>query len=201
MIRVMLVADMTLLRSALAAVLSSENDVKVVAEATCSDDVVPIAETLRAEVAVIDLDPPGGAAVAAAQALAAALPDCHLLLIAGVRMAARAHRVLGSRVRGLLGTDTGPHQLAEAIRTVADGERMIDPALAVAALQVPDNPLTPRERDVLRAAADGRSTTTIAAHLHLSCGTVRNYVSSALRKTGACNRVEAARIAEEADWL
>jgi two-component system response regulator DesR len=201
MIRVMLVADVTLLRSALAAVLSSENGLKVVADATSSDDVVPIAETLRADVAVIVLDPPGSNAIGAARLLAAALPGTHLLLIAGAQMAARAHRILGTRMRGLLGKDTGPRQLTAAIRAVTSGEQVIDPALAVAALQAPHIPLTPREMDVLRVAADGSSTADIAAQLHLSPGTIRNYVSSALRKTGAENRVEAARIASEAGWL
>jgi two-component system response regulator DesR len=201
MIRVLLVADVMLLRSALAAVLSSENDLKVVAELTCSGDVVPIAEALRADIAVIDLDPPGCTALAVAQAIGAALPRCHLLLLTGARMAARIHRLLDTRAHGLLGKDTGPHQLAAAIRKVAGGERVIDPALAVAALQVPRNPLTARELDVLRVAAEGASTAEIANRLHLSRGTVRNYVSSALRKTAAGTRVEAAHIAEEAGWL
>lgn len=196
MIRTMLVADLLLLRSSLATALSHEDGVKVVAEAACSDPVAPIADSLHADVAVVDLDPPGGPV--AAKTLT---EHCHLILLADAGMAAKAHRMLGTRVGGLLGKDTGPRQLAAAIRTVAGGDRVIDPALAVAALQASRNPLTAREVDVLQVAAEGASTAEIAGRLHLSRGTVRNYVSSALRKTGAANRTAAARVATTAGWL
>lgn len=196
MIRTMLVADVLLLRSALAAALSQEDGMEVVAEVTSSDPVAPIAESLRADVAVVDLDAPGGRV--AANALSA---HCRLILLTDAAMAAKAHQMLGTQVGGLLGKDTGPCQLATAIRTVAGGDRVIDPALAVAALQASRNPLTPREVDVLQIAAEGVSTAEIAARLHLSRGTVRNYVSSALRKTAAANRTAAARVATSSGWL
>lgn len=201
MIRVMLVADVMLLRSSLGAALSSEDDVKVVAEVSCSDAVAPIAESLRADVAVVDMDPPSCAAVTAVKAIDTAAPECRLLLLAGSAMAAKAHRLLGARVSGLLGKDTGPHQLAGAIRKVAGGERVLDPAMAKAALRAARNPLTPREVDVLRVAAEGASTAEIAARLYLARGTVRNYVSSVLRKTAAPNRTAAARLADQSGWL
>lgn len=196
MIRTMLVADMPLLRSALAAALSHEDGVEVVAEAACSAPLAPIAESLRADVAVIDLDTPGGPV--AAKTLAA---RCHPILLADTGLAAKAHDMLGTRVGGLLGKDTEPRHLAEAIRTVAGGDRVIDPALAVAAARAWRNPLTPREVDVLQIAAEGVSTAEIAARLHLSRGTVRNYVSSALRKTAAENRTAAARVARVWGWI
>jgi len=200
-IRVMLIDDVLLLRTALAAVLSNEIDIKVVADLASSDDVAPIAEALRPDVAVIDFDPRGCAALAAARALGLVMPGCGVLALTSVRPAGPVRRLLASTVQGVLGKDTEPCQVAQAIRKVARGDRVIDPALAVAAMLVPQGPLTPRELDVLRVAAEGVPTAEIASRLHLSCGTVRNYVSSALRKTGARNRLEAARIADDAGWL
>jgi two-component system response regulator DesR len=129
------------------------------------------------------------------------MPGCGVLALTSVRPAGPVRRLLASTVQGVLGKDTEPFQVAQAIRKVARGDRVIDPALAVAAMLVSQGPLTPRELDVLRVAAEGVPTAEIASRLHLSCGTVRNYVSSALRKTGARNRLEAARIADDAGWL
>lgn len=201
MIRILLMADVTLLRSSLAAVLSHEADMDVVAELNCSDDVGPPAEALRPDVAVLDVDLRRGAALSVAHALRAARPECETILLVGLDAAGRLHRALDSRVRGVLSKDSGPGQLVRAIRTVARGERVIEPALAIAALSTPRNPLTTREQDVLRLAANGAPTAEICDQLFLAGGTVRNYLSSILRKTGCRNRVEAVRTAELAGWL
>jgi two-component system response regulator DesR len=192
---------MTLLRSALAAVLANEEDLKVVGELRCSGDIGSAAQALRPDVAVIDLDPRGAAALRAAAALNAALPACEVLMLVGQDSAGPIHRALDARARGLLSKDTCPRELAQAIRRVYRGERVIDPALAVTAVSAPPNPLTHRELDVLRLAAGGVTSAEIADQLYLSCGTVRNYLSAILRKIGARNRFEAVRTAERAGWL
>jgi two-component system response regulator DesR len=122
-------------------------------------------------------------------------------VLAGPGLTEAVHEALDKHVQGFVGTDTAPHQLTEYVRRVAAGERVIDPVLAVAALSAPHNPLTAREREVLRLAGTGSSSAEIAARLHLSAGTVRNYLSAIMHKTGARNRLEAFRIAEEAGWL
>jgi len=200
-IRILLIADMMLFRSALASVLANEEDLKVVGELTCGGDIGSAAQALHPDVAVIDLDARGTAALRAASSLNAQLPECEVLLLAGADSAGPIHRALDARARGLLGKDTCPRQLVQAIRQVARGERVIDPALAVAAVSAQRNPLTRRELDVLRLAAGGVTSAEIAGQLFLSCGTVRNYLSTILRKIGARNRFEAVRTAEKAGWL
>jgi len=124
-----------------------------------------------------------------------------MLMLLDVEASGAVHGELETRVPGFIGKDTAPAQLAQYIRRVADGERVIDPALAVAAWSVPRNPLTRREREILRVAAEGRTSLEIANQLHLSVGTVRNYLSSVMRRTGARSRLEAIRIATDRGWL
>ncbi|HEU4427061.1 MAG TPA: response regulator transcription factor [Pilimelia sp.] len=202
MIRILLVEQAGLWRRALAVALSIEDDIEVAAELPGIAEAIPIAEASRPDVVVSDIDaladdsdPAGG------QEICKVLPDCPFLVLADPGEPGAMREVLGPHVRGLFGTDSGPCALAQCIRRVAKGERVIDPRLAVAALCAPVNPLTTREREVLRVATLGVPSIEIAARLHLSAGTVRNYLSMIIRKTGGRNRMEAVRLAEEAGWL
>ena len=199
-IRILLVTRMSLLRGALAAVLSAEEDLDVSAAIANLDEVVHLARAVRPDVTVIDLDlltddgfPP--------TRLNEALPDCATLVLADTDSPTMLRSTLDTHVRGFVSMDASPGLLAEYIRQVAKGERMIDPMLAVAALRAPRNPLTQREREVLAIMASGLRSSEIAARLHLSTGTVGNYISMIIRKTGTRNRLEAVRMAEEAGWL
>ena len=198
MFRILLAQKRSLYRAALAAVLSYEEDLEVVAETTRFEEVLSFARAVRPDVAVIDLDLLIDADL---DQLAEAAPDCAILVLAGPSLTEGVHDALDKYVRGFIGTDTAPAQLTEYLRRVAAGERVIDPVLAVATLCAPHNPLNERERDVLRIAGRGFSSAEIAARLHLSAGTVRNYLSASMHKTGARSRLEAFRIAQEAGWL
>ena len=198
MFRILLAQKKSLYRAALATVLSYEEDMQVVAETTRMEEVFSFARAVRPDIAVIDLDLLIDADLGR---LAEAMPDCAILVLAGPSLTEAVHDALDKYVLGFIGTDTAPAQLTDYLRRVAAGERVIDPALAVAALCAPQNPLTERERDVLRIASRGFSSAEIAARLHLSAGTVRNYLSASMRKTGARNRLEAFRIAEASGWL
>jgi two-component system response regulator DesR len=201
MFRVLLVEQTNLFRAALAAVLSKEDDLDVVAQLGRITETELIARAVRPDVAVIDIDLLTDENAAIAGRLNEALPDCAILALAGPDLTEAVHEALDSHVRGFVGKDTPPSQLAQYIRQVAAGERVIDPTLAVAALSAPRNPLTAREREILRIAASGVPSAEIGAQLYLSAGTVRNYLSAIMHKTGARNRLEAVRIAEEGGWL
>ncbi|OLB78571.1 MAG: hypothetical protein AUI14_12780 [Actinobacteria bacterium 13_2_20CM_2_71_6] len=201
MFRILLVQQMNLFRAALAAVLSHEDDLEVVAELARVQETVPTAEVVRPDVTVIDLDLLTNGHLEIAAQLNKAVPDCAILVLAGPGLTETTLETLDRHVRGFVGKDAPPTQLTEYVRRVAAGERVIDPMLAVAALTGPRNPLTAREREILRVTGLGGSSAEIAAELHLSVGTVRNYLSVIMRKTGARNRLEAFRFAEEAGWL
>jgi two-component system response regulator DesR len=192
---------MNLFRAALAAVLSREDDLEVVAELARLTELVPIAQVVRPDVTVIDLELLTDGGLTVVSRLAAAVPRCAVVVLAGTTLTEATHHALGGHVHGFVGKNIPPTQLAEYIRRVAAGERIIDPVLAVAALTGPRNPLNERELEILRIARSGASSAEIAAQLHLSVGTVRNYLSTIMRKTGARNRLEAYRAAEEAGWL
>jgi two-component system response regulator DesR len=201
MIRVMVVEDIDLVRGALAAVLSSEKDLEVVAQLAGTDDVLAAARERKPDVAVIDIarcDPPG---LLIPQQLHKELPDCQVLVLTPQRTAEALRHVLGAGLRGFLNNDTPPRQLVESVRRIAAGEWVIDPVLALAALHGEANPLTLRQRDVLRLAGAGVPAAEIARQLFLSPGTVRNYLSAAIRKTGTRNLMEAIRHAERSGWL
>ncbi len=203
MIRILLVAQTGLWRKALAAVLSYQDDIEVVAELTRLDGAAAsIAHGSRPDVVVFDIDPlAGGADLVDTRDVNDALSDCALLILVDP-VAPRAIRdVLGPRVRGVFGKDGGPYGLVQYIRWVAEGRRVIDPTLSVAALCAPANPLTTREREILRVAKSGVPSSEIAARMHLAVGTVRNHLSTIIRKTGSRNRMEAIRAAEAAGWL
>jgi two-component system response regulator DesR len=201
-IRIVLVEPTGLWRRALALALSNEDDLDVVAELARLDAATAIAEAVRPDVVVVDI---GSFAdsddLAATQEIGNMLPDCAILVLADPAVPGAMRQALRPHVRGLFDKDSGPRALAQCIRRVVEGERVIDPRIAVAALCAPANPLTSREREILRVATLGVPSVEIAARLHLSVGTVRNYLSVIIRKTGGRNRMEAIRLAAEAGWL
>jgi two-component system, NarL family, response regulator DesR len=201
MIRVLLAEDQLMVRGALAALLSLEKDMEVVAEAARGDEVVPIALQARPDVALVDIEMPGGGGLDATKALRERLPSCRIVILTTFGRSGYLRRAMESGAVGFLLKDAKAAELAIAIRRVMAGERVVDPELALAALSEGDNPLTSREREVLAAALDGASIADIAARLYLSEGTVRNHLSVAMQKLGARNRMEAARIAEQKGWL
>jgi two-component system response regulator DesR len=201
MIRVMLAEDQALVRGALAALLSLEGDIGVVAEVARGDEVVRVALTTRPDVALLDIEMPGGDGLSAAHALRERLPECRVVILTTFGRSGYLRRAMESGAVGFLLKDAPAAELAVAIRRVVAGERVVDPELALAALSEGGNPLTSREREVLAAALDGASIADIAARLSLSEGTVRNHLSMAIQKLGAHNRMEAARLAEQRGWL
>lgn len=201
MIRVLLAEDQAMVRGALAALLRLEGDIAVVAEVARGDEVVPAALTTHPDVALLDIEMPGGDGLAAASALRAAVPACRVVILTTFGRSGYLRRAMESGAVGFLLKDAPAGQLAVAIRRVIAGERVVDPDLALAALSEGDNPLTRRERDVLAASLDGATIADIAAQLSLSEGTVRNHLSIAIQKLNAHNRMEAARIAEQKGWL
>src|SRR6266699_1018861 len=201
MIRVLLAEDQAMVRGALAALLTLEGDIEIVAEVGNGNDVVPSALTAKPDVALLDIEMPGCDGITAAAALHAQLPSCRVLILTTFGRPGYLRRSMESGVVGFLLKDAPAAQLAAAIRRAVAGERIIDPTLAMTALSEGNNPLTEREREVLAAATSGASIAEIAESLFLSEGTVRNYLSVAVQKVGAHNRVEAAHIAEQKGWL
>jgi two-component system, NarL family, response regulator DesR len=200
-IRVLLVIEMSLLRGALAAVLSNEEDIEVVAGIAGGERVVPAAIRHRADVAVLDVDQGGSEALTAAQMLHERLPGCRVVVLATAQRPGLVRRALDVPVAGAVDKDAQPRRLLGTIRQVAKGKRMIDPALAVAAIGVAGSPLTPRELTVLDLASGGASPSEIAQRLFLSRGTVCNYLSRVMTKLDARTRIDAIRIAAEAGWI
>lgn len=201
MIRVMLAEDQAMVRGALAALLGLEGDIEIVAEVARGDEVVQAALTTQPDVALLDIEMPGANGLDVAAELHMRLPACRVIILTTFGRPGYLRRAMESGVKGFLVKDAPAAQLATAIRRVAAGERVVDPTLAMSALSDGDNPLTDRERDVLAVAARGASIAEIAEALALSEGTVRNYLSIAIQKLNAHNRVEAARIAEQKGWL
>ena len=197
MIRVLLAEDQAMVRGALAALLIREQDIEIVAEVARGDEVVGAALATRPDIALLDIEMPGGDGLAAAQALREALPTCHSVILTTFGRSG----YLRSGAVGFLLKDAPASELAVALRRVMKGELVVDPDLALAALSEGNNPLTPRERDVLSASLFGASLAEIATRLFLSEGTVRNHLSTALQKLSAQNRMEAARLAEQKGWL
>lgn len=201
MIRVLLAEDQTMLRGALASLLALQDDIEVVAEAARGDDAVAQALATRPDVALLDIEMPGLDGLSVAGELQRHLPTCRVLMLTTFGRPGYLRRAMESGAAGFLLKDAPPDELAHAIRRVMAGERVVDPILALSALSEGASPLTERERTVLQNARFGASVADIAARLALSEGTVGNYLSSAMQKTGARNRVEAAHIAEEKGWL
>src|SRR5262245_6645877 len=192
---------MHMIRGALVALLRLEADIDVVAELDRGDAIVETALKTRPDVAVVDIDLPGGDGLTAAASLRQKLPSCQTLVLTGLSQPGNLLRALKVHVKGFLLKDAPASALANAIRSVAAGRRVLDPALVAVAVETGASPLTVRETDVLRAARSGRSTEEIGSMLNLSPTTVRNYLSNAIGKLGARNRLEAIRAAKDAGWL
>ena len=200
MVRILLVEPMNLLRRALATVLSAD-DVEVTGALASLEEALFVARRGRPDILLVNVELLTNADAAVLRRLDTELTDCAVVALVEADTPGGVAGELNSRVRGFVGKEIAPEQLTECLRRVAAGERVIDPTLAVAAWQAGRNPLTAREVEILRIAAKGIPPAEIAATLHLSAGTVRNYLSSIMRKTNARNRLEAVRAAEEAGWL
>jgi two-component system, NarL family, response regulator DesR len=200
-IRVLIAEDMHMIRGALVALLSLEPDIEVAAELDRGDAILETALRTRPDVAVIDIDLPGLDGLSAADLLHEQLPACRTLILTGLGQPGNLLRALKAHVRGFLLKDAPADRLADAVRRVSVGERILDPDLVAAAVETGASPLTERETAVLRSAEQGLSTDEVAARLHLSPATVRNYLSNVIAKVGARNRLDAIRIARDAGWL
>ncbi|GAA3352044.1 response regulator transcription factor [Amorphoplanes nipponensis] len=201
MIRLLLADDQALVRGAMAALLGMEPDLAVVAEVGRGDEVVDAVRRHGVDVALLDVEMPGMDGVAAARELRAAVPGCRVLMVTTFGRAGYLRQAMAAGAGGFVVKDTPARQLADVVRRVHQGLRVVDPALAAQSLAHGDSPLTERECDVLRAARDGGTVADIARELHLSEGTVRNHLSSAIGKTGARTRAEAVRLAVDNGWL
>ncbi|MEU8343341.1 response regulator transcription factor [Spirillospora sp. NPDC048832] len=201
MIRVMVAEDVRILRETLTTVLGLEDDIEVVAAVERGDEIVGAAVRSRPDVAVLDIDLPGMDGLDAAAGLRAELPDCRTVVLTGLGKPGHLRRGLAAGISGFLLKHAPADDLVDAIRKAVAGERVVDPQLALAELERADSPLTEREADVLRLSATGAEAGDIARSLSLSRGTVRNYLSSAVLKLNARNRIDAIRIATDQGWL
>ncbi len=200
-IRLLIADDQALVRGALAALLGLEHDIEVVAQVGRGDEVVEAARASEADVALVDIEMPGIDGIAAASLLRAEVPGCRALIVTTFGRPGYLARAMQAGASGFVVKDTPAAELADAVRRVSMGLRVVDPALAAESLAQGDSPLTERETDVLAAARDGGSIADIARTVHLSEGTVKNHLSSAIGKTGGRNRADAVRVAVERGWL
>jgi two-component system, NarL family, response regulator DesR len=200
-IRVLLAEDQGMMRGALALLLSMEPDIEIVAQVSSGDEIVPTCVDTRPDVALLDIEMPEMSGLAAARLMRDRCPDCRVVIVTTFGRPGYLREAMDAGVSGFVVKDGPVDQLAGIIRRVLAGDRVIDPTLAVAALTSGPNPLTDRERDVLSAAVDGSPIGEIASRLHLSKSTVRNYLSAAIQKLNARNRIEAAQRARDHGWL
>ncbi|MCX3058977.1 response regulator transcription factor [Streptomyces beihaiensis] len=200
-VRVLLAEDQGMMRGALALLLGMEPDLEVVAQVAAGDAIVDAALAHRPDVALLDIELPGMSGLDAAAALRDQVPRCRVLILTTFGRPGYLRRAMEAGAAGFLVKDGPVEELAESIRKVLRGDTVIDPALAAAALSAGPSPLTAREADALRASADGATVADVAERLHLSESTVRNYLSSAIGKTGTRNRAEAWREARRQGWL
>ena len=196
--RVLLADDEHLIRGAIAALLDLEDGIEVVAQVGRGDEVLAAVEKHRPDVAVLDIEMPGMDGLSAAEQISS---QCKIVILTSLGRPGYLRRAMAAGVSGFLGKDASAEELAMAIRKVQSGGRYLDAELAAAAMAAGDSPLTDRERDALRLAADGHTIAKIAGELHLTEGTVRNYLSSAMTKLNAQNRLEAIRTAQRMGWL
>ncbi len=201
MIRVLLAEDQGMIRGALASLLGLEPDFEVVAEVARGDEVLDAALRVRPDVALLDIEMPGASGLEAAEQLAAELPACRVLILTTFGRPGYLRRAMEGGASGFVLKDAPASELSSAIRRALTGERVVDPGLAAAALSQGECPLTAREHEVLAAARGHATASELARTLHLSPGTVRNHLSSAMQKLDARNRAEAVRVAEEHGWL
>ena len=200
-INVLLADDQALVRGALATLLGLEPDIEVVAQVGTGRQVVDAVRASGADVALLDIDMPDGDGLSAAAAIREARLDCRCLIVTTFGRPGYLSRAMEAGASGFIVKDPPPQQLADAVRKVHAGLRVIDPSLAQESVFLGPNPLTEREQETLREALTGSGVSEIAKQLHLSEGTVRNYLSSAIGKTNSRNRTEAARVAETNGWL
>ncbi|MDF2420543.1 response regulator transcription factor [Trueperella pyogenes] len=200
-IRVVLADDQALVRGALAALLSLEEGIDVVGQAGRGEELVRLVEELRPDVALVDIEMPGMDGIEATGQIAAAHPEVACLIVTTFGRPGYLQRALDAGARGFVVKETPAEQLADMVRAVHAGQRVIDPALATEALFSGANPLTEREREILRLALNGGTVADIAARVYLSEGTVRNHLSAAIGKMGVRTRAEAARAARDLGWL
>ncbi|WP_293767851.1 DNA-binding response regulator [Sporichthya sp.] len=200
-IRVVLAESLALYGGALVALLSYERDIQVVAAVRSDGDAVAAVTRTRADVAIIDVDMSGRDGFALSRRLHEAAPQCKVLVLTSSVTPGTLRRALEAHAQGLVDKDAPASWLSESIRRVAGGERVVDPKLAIAALESDTHNLTQRELEVLRRAAQGESVREIASRLCLSDGTVRNYLSKIIGKLGARNRIDAIRIVRDSGWL
>lgn len=200
-IRLLLADDQAMVRGALATLLGLEPDMEVVAEVGSGDEVVAAARSSKPDVALVDVEMPGLDGIAATAALHEAMPGVRVLIVTTFGRPGFLRRALQAGASGFVVKDTPARQLAEAVRRVHSGLRVVDPSLAADSLAGGESPLTARETEVLIAARAGGSVADIARDVSLSEGTVRNHLSSAIGKTMARNRADAVRIADEYGWL
>lgn len=200
-IRILLAEDMNMVRGALVALLNLEDDLEVVCEVERGDEILGAATRHTPDVAILDIDLPGIDGLTAAERLHKQLPGCRTLILTSLGRPGALRRALAAQVSGFLLKDAPPQELASAVRSVAAGNRVIDSQLALSAWNSTESPLTARESEVLRLAADGLEPVEIARHLQLSLGTVRNYLTTVVTKLNARNRVDAIKIARDSEWL
>ena len=200
-IRLLLADDQALVRGAMAALLEMESDLTVVAEVGRGDEVVEAVRRHAVDVALLDVEMPGVDGITATRQLTELLPTCRVLIVTTFGRAGYLRRAMAAGAGGFVVKDTPARLLADAVRRVHQGLRVVDPTLAADSLAHGDSPLTERESEVLRAARDGGTVSDIARSLFLSEGTVRNHLSAAIRKTGARTRAEAVRLAVDHGWL
>jgi two-component system response regulator DesR len=200
-IRLLLADDQALVRGALAALLDLEPDLEVVAEIGRGDELVAAVRAHRVDVALVDVQMPGLDGIAATAELRRAVPGCRVLVVTTFGRPGYLRRALDAGAAGFVVKDTPARELADAVRRVHAGLRVVDPVLAAETLTAGSSPLSGRETEVLHAARDGGTVADLAAQLHLATGTVRNHLSAAIGKTGARTRAEAVRIAEQNGWL
>ncbi|MEU4234132.1 response regulator transcription factor [Nonomuraea sp. NPDC026600] len=196
--RVLLADDEHLVRGAIAALLDLEAGIEVIAQVGRGDEVLAAVVEHRPDVAVLDIEMPGMDGLSAAEQISSL---CKIVILTSLGRPGYLRRAMAAGVSGFLGKDASAEELAMAIRKVQSGGRYLDAELAAAAMAAGDSPLTGRERDALRLAGDGATIARIAAELHLTEGTVRNYLSSAMTKLNAQNRLEAIRTAQRMGWL
>ncbi|WP_019928665.1 response regulator transcription factor [Nocardia sp. BMG111209] len=201
MIRLLLADDQALVRGALAALLGLEPDLEVVAEVGRGDEVLAAVERTTPDVVLLDVEMPGLDGISAAERVHAGFPGVRILMVTTFGRPGYLRRAIDAGADGFIVKDTPARELADAVRRVHLGLRVVDPALAAETLTAGTSPLTAREREVLAAAAGGATAAAIAARLHLSEGTVRNHLSAAIGKTGTRTRAEAVRAAERLGWL
>jgi len=200
-IRILLAEDMHMVQGALAALLELEPDLEVVAKVDRGDLIVPTALECRPDVAIIDVDLPNMNGLDAAALLHERLPECRTLILTALGRPGTLRRAMAAHVSGYLLKDSPAEGLARAVREVAAGRRVVNPQLVMRAWDIGENPLSERETKVLKMTAQGAEPPEIAAELHLSVGTVRNYLTTIVVKLNARNRIDAVRIATEAGWL